>query len=326
MSPVTQLQKLERNLRDAEERFAHTPGGLWLAAGATLEALDRLPKNPALSARVDALTTQAQRMQADGDARASRHELAALSEWVELARQRCTLELYFLDLLRTAPQPITSRAELANAVEREQRVLAMHAKDPLTLTPASEALVARLRTEYPEYDPTVLPLEMIAARGKQALREVQRAGGKEWTTQPFPTSLQSLLVGVVLSLGAVASFALLSASLWKPLLVSALAIAAFLFALLAASRRRSEVQLRVSVLEAWGFTKRRGQAGEEAKTKLDSWITIARALGQIDAFRASDPGQSLHARETRLPALAPWVRMLVGGMDEEQAQRFESEE
>lgn len=325
MSPVSQLQKLERTLRDAEERFAQTPGGLWLAATATLEALERLP-HAGLKPRIDALTAQAARMKADGDARASGHELAALSEWVELARQRCTLELYFLDLLRSAPEPITSRTALASAVEREQKSSAAYAREPLTLSAPTEALVTQLRLAYPEYDPAELPMEMVTARGKQALREVKRVSGNDWTTAPFPKASQLLLVTLLFSLGAVASFVLLASSLWKPLIVSALAIIAFGFAAASAVRRRNEVQLRVSVLEAWGFAKRRAQAGEESKKKLDAWITIARALGQIDAFRASDPGQSLHARETRLPALAPWVRTLVGGMDEEQARLFESEE
>jgi hypothetical protein len=52
-------------------------------------------------------------------------------------------------------------------------------------------------------------------------------------------------------------------------------------------------------------------------------VNIARTLGQLDAFRRSEEGVALEAREQRLPALAPWVRTLVGGLDEDAARRFE---
>ena len=325
MTPISQLQKLERNLRDAEERFVHAPGGLWLAASATLEALARIPPNVGLDSRVESLTTEARRLRADGSARASQHELTALTEWVELARQRSTLEAAFLEILEKAPQPIASRTELARAVESEQSTAELHAKDTQTLTPPSEALVTRLRAAYPEYDPSELPIEMMTARGKQALREVKRVSGKHWTARPFPTSTQILVLASLLTAGSMSLLAFVGRSGIKPFLIAALVACAFALIGVASMRRRSEVQLRVSVLEAWGFTVRQKQAREQSKTKLDAWITVARSLGQIDAFRMSDPGQSLDARENRLPALAPWIRTLVGGMDEDQARRFESE-
>ena len=325
MSPIMQLQKLERALRDAEERFAHTPGGLWLAASATLEALRRLPHLTELHPQVEALAAHAQRLRADCETRASRHELAALSEWVELARQRCTLELCFLDLLQAAPEAIGSRAELARVVDAEQRTANPNGSDLLTLTPPSEALVTKLRAEHPEYDPSSLPMELIHARGKQTLRVVKRASGKDWTAKPAPTSMQLLTLAALLTMGSALAWILLSTTTWTPLLLSALVLSALAVLALAAMRRRAEVHLRVAVLEAWGWIQRRHQAREEAKRRLERWVHIARALGQIDAFRASDPGQSLHARETRLPALEPWVRAFVGGMDEDQARRFESE-
>ena len=325
MALISQLQKLERNLRDAEERFVHAPGGLWLAASATLEALTRIPPNVGLDSRVESLTAEARRLKADGGARASQHELTALAEWVELARQRATLEASFLTILEKAPQPITSRTELARAVESEQSAVELHTKDSFALTPPSEALVTRLRAAYPEYDPNELPIEMMTARGKQALREVKRVSGKHWTARPFPTSTQVLVLAGLVTAGSISLLALAGRSGIKPFLIAALVACALATMGVAAMRRRSEVQLRVSVLEAWGFTVRQKQAGEQSKTRLDAWITVARSLGQLDAFRASDPGQSLDARENRLPALAPWIRTLVGGMDEDQARRFESE-
>lgn len=144
MTPISQLQRLERNLRDAEERFVHAPGGLWLAASATLEALARIPPDVGLDSRIESLTTEARRLRADGSARASQHELTALTEWVELARQRATLETAFLEIVEKAPQSIASRSELARAVESEQSTAELHAKDSHVLTPPSEALVTRL--------------------------------------------------------------------------------------------------------------------------------------------------------------------------------------
>lgn len=325
MTPISQLQRLERNLRDAEERFVHAPGGLWLAASATLEALARIPPDVGLDSRIESLTTEARRLRADGSARASQHELTALTEWVELARQRATLETAFLEIVEKAPQPIASRSELARAVESEQSTAELHAKDSHVLTPPSEALVTRLRAVYPEYDPRELPIEMMTARGKQALREVKRVSGAHWTARPFPTSAQLLVLASLLTAGAVSVFAFVGRSGTKPFLIAVLVACAFALMGVASMRRRSEVQLRVSVLEAWGFTVRQKQAREESKVKLDAWITVARSLGQIDAFRASEAGQALDARENRLPALAPWIRTLVGGMDEDQARRFESE-
>ena len=78
------------------------------------------------------------------------------------------------------------------------------------------------------------------------------------------------------------------------------------------------------VLEAWVSQVRQKQhlSSRRRARCVDHGRALAR---QIYAFRMSDPGQSLDARENRLPALAPWIRTLVGGMDEDQARRFESE-
>jgi hypothetical protein len=80
---------------------------------------------------------------------------------------------------------------------------------------------------------------------------------------------------------------------------------------------------RVLVLEAWGHRVRAAKALDLARARYEKWVAVARTLGQIDAFRRSEAGVALEAREHRLPALAPWVRTLVGGLDEDAARRFE---
>ncbi|GAB4216218.1 MAG: hypothetical protein OHK0013_42490 [Sandaracinaceae bacterium] len=329
----SELLRLERGLADARERFLHAPGGLWLAASATLEAVSRIDPallDDALRARAARLADEARRMRSEGDSRASQHELAALAEWVELARHRAALEETFLATSENAPSRFTSRAELAAAVEADERVLEGLAREGATqLAPSTEALVSRLRAAYPEYDPLVLPAELVEARGRAALRELGRHRRGEqlaWRVRAFPSS-ETLVAAAALSL-AVAIGALLyfdGLARMAAILSVGLALittATLLFA--AISRRRAEMNRRVTILEAWGYRAQRERALEAARRRHERWVGIARALGQIDAFRRTEAGVALEAREHRLPALAPWVRTLVGGFDEAQAQRFEA--
>jgi hypothetical protein len=338
----SEIQRLERELRDAEERFLHAPGGLWLAASATLEALSRIDPallDEGLRARAARLTEQAQRTRREGDSRASQHELAALTEWVELARHRAALEEAFLAARLLAPRLFTSRAELAQAVEADERALEKLSRDAVgALASTTEALVTRLRSTYPEYDPHGLPEELVDARGRAALRELSgelsgsgprgRAPAQvTWSVRPFPSS-ELLVAGAALSLAlATASFAYFGSltrlaaigSVGASLLLSAALLGAALL------RRRAEMGRRVAVLEAWGFRERTARARELAQQKHERWVTIARTLGQLDAFRRTEQGVALEVREQRLPALAPWVRTLVGGLDESEARRFAAE-
>ncbi len=326
----SEIQRLERGLRDAEERFLHAPGGLWLAASATIEGLGRLDPtllDAGLRARAERLAEEARRMKADGDTRASQHELAALAEWVELARHRAALEEAFLAAVVSAPRPFTSRAELAEAVEADQRALdelALEPADPIA--PATQALIERLRAVYPEYDPQALPYELVVARGRAALREVGGGGGHAWSVRPFPSSIALVTAAAVSLAATIASFAYFGelARAAAVFSVSSGLVAAAILLALSLARRRSEMGRRVAVLEAWGFRARTEKAKESAALKHERWVTIARALGHIDAFRRTEAGRSLDAREGRLPALAPWVRTLVGGLDEDHARRYDA--
>ena len=329
---TAELSRLERGLRDAEERFLHAPGGLWLSASAILEALGRIDPtllDESMGARADRLAHEARRMKAEGDARASQHELAALAEWVELARHRAAHEEAFLAASLTAPRRFTSRSELAQAVEADERALEALSRGPgASLSPAIEALVARLRRTYPEYDPHALPEEIVLSRGRTAHEELAVGPGgaaAAWSVAPFPSSV-TLLTAAACALGiAIGAFAYFGA---LARLASVLSVGVGLLlaaALLGAAlvRRRAEMGRRVLVLEAWGYRARTARAIEQARAKHERWVGIARTLGQLDAFRRGEEGVALEAREQRLPALAPWVRTLVGGLDEDAARRFE---
>lgn len=325
---TAELSRLERGLRDAEERFLHAPGGLWLSASAILEALGRIDPtllDESMGARADRLAHEARRMKAEGDARASQHELAALAEWVELARHRAAHEEAFLTSSLAAPTRFTSRSELAQAVEADERALEALSRGPgASLSPAVEALVARLRTTYPEYDPHALPEELVLARGRTAQGELG-GGAASWSVAPFPSSVALLTAAacaLALAMSAFAYFGALARlasvlSVGMGLLLAAALLGAALV------RRRAEMSRRVLVLEAWGYRARTARAIEQARAKHERWVGIARALGQLDAFRRGEEGVALEAREQRLPALAPWVRTLVGGLDEDAARRFE---
>lgn len=333
---TSEIARLERGLRDAEERFLHAPGGLWLAASATLEAVGRLDPallDATLRERVERLSHDARRLKQDGDARASQHELAALAEWVELARHRARYEETLLTGIAAAPQRVISRAELAEIVEADERTIESLARDPgPPLSPATEALVTSLRALHADYDPESLPDELVLARGREAQRELggdpRRARGTattSWNVAPFPSS-STLLTAAMCALAlAIAAFAYFGA-LGRMAAVLSVGVALVgAAALLAAAlvRRRTEMSRRVLVLEAWGFRTKSARALERARAKHEHWVGLARTLGQLDAFRRSEEGVALEAREHRLPALAPWVRTLVGGLDEDAARRFE---
>jgi hypothetical protein len=327
----SEIARLTRGLRDADERFAQAPGGLWLAASATLEGLGRL--DPALldssmRGKVDRLVHEARRMKRDGDARASQHELVALAEWVELARGRASLEEAFLTAASKAPARFSSRAELAELVEAEARAFERLERGlGPPLAPSVDALVVALRAVYPEYDPQALPEELVLERGHEAERQLSggAGAGAAWTITPAPSSTMLLAAAFACLTAAIGAFAYFGALARLAAIGSVgaglLSAAALLFGALA--RRRAEMGRRVLVLEAWGHRVRAAKALDLARARYEKWVAVARTLGQIDAFRRSEAGVALEAREHRLPALAPWVRTLVGGLDEDAARRFE---
>lgn len=328
----SEILRLERGLADARERFVHAPGGLWLASSATLEALGRIDAtllDETLRARATRLAEDARRIRSEADARASQHELSALAEWVELARHRAALEEAFLASCDGAPSRFSSRAELAAAVETDERALEALARDALApLEAATEALVGRLRALYPDYDPHALPGELVEARGRVALRELGRGRTTPltWRVRTFPSS-EVLVIGAALALVAALAALLHFGSLARlaaVLVVGSSMLASATLLLAALAKRRAEMLRRVTILEAWGYRVQREKALEAAQRRHERWVGVARALGQIDAFRRTEAGVALEAREHRLPALAPWVRTLVGGFDEAQAQRFEA--
>lgn len=333
---TNELARLERGLRDAEERFVHAPGGLWLAASGTLEALSRIDPvllDGALKERAARLTEEARRMQHGGDTRASQHELAALAEWVELARHRAAHERVFLAAMAEAPRRFSSRRELAELVEADDRALETLARaQGGALSPAAESLVASLRAQYPDYDPYTLPEELVIARGREAQRALSGGGAARrdatWRVAPFPSSALLLVASSAVLCAAAAAFfyfgALARLAAIATVGVGLLASASLLLA--AVLRRRREITRRVLALEVWGYRARSAKALESARAKHEKWVTIARTLGQLDAFKRSEPGAALEARELRLPALAPWVRTLVGGLDEDVARRFDGTE
>jgi len=333
---TSELARLERGMRDAEERFLHAPGGLWLASSATLEALGRIDPtllDSSLRDRADRLANEARRMKAEGDTRASQHELVALAEWVELARHRAAHEEAFLASSLSAPRRFTSRAELAEAVEADERALEALAQQTPggQLAPSTEALVSSLRATYPEYDPHSLPEELVIARGRTAQQQLGGAAMRHatttstWSVAPFPSSVALLLAAggaLAVAIGAFAYFGTLT-RFAAVLTVGAGVLGAAGLLAAALARRRAEMGRRVLVLEAWGYRARTSRSIEQARAKHERWVTIARTLGQLDAFRRSEEGVALEAREARLPALAPWIRTLVGGLDDEAARRFE---
>lgn len=330
----SEIARLERGMRDAEERFVHAPGGLWLAASATLEGLARIDPtllDATLGDKADRLAHDARRMKQDGDARASQHELAALAEWVELARHRAAHEESFLQAALAAPKRFTSRTELAELVEADERALEALSRAPgPPLAPETEALVTAMRALYPEYDPHALPEDLVFGRGREAQHQLagQLASGTApvtWRIAPFPSSallLGAAFVSVAVAIAAFSYFGAL-ARLAAVVSVGAGLLAAATLLVAALARRRTEMSRRVLVLEAWGQRTRAGKSIELARTRHEKWVTVARTLGQLDAFRRSEEGVALEAREQRLPALAPWVRTLVGGLDEDAARRFE---
>jgi hypothetical protein len=330
----SEIARLERGMRDAEERFVHAPGGLWLAASATIEGLARIDPtllDAALREKADRLAHDARRMKQDGDARASQHELAALAEWVELARHRASHEDAFLQAALAAPKRFASRAELAELVEADERALEALSREPgPPLAPQTESLVASLRGLYPEYDPHGLPEDLVLARGREAQHLLAgqlapRTSTVTWQIAPFPSSrllLGGAFVCVGVAIGAFSYFGAL-ARLAAVVSVGAGLVAAAALLVAALARRRTEMSRRVLVLEAWGHRTRVVKSVELARARHEKWVTIARTLGQLDAFKRSEEGVGLEAREHRLPALAPWVRTLVGGLDEDAARRFE---
>jgi hypothetical protein len=221
-------------------------------------------------------------------------------------------------------------------MESEQRALESLARDPgPPLSTVTETLVATLRAQYPEYDPHALPDELVLARGREAQRELvggggaprqdQRANTTSWTVSPFPSSsvlLGAAMLALALTVGAFVYFGALGrmAAVFS-VGVGLVSAAALLGAALV--RRRAEMSRRTLVLEAWGFRAKTSRAVEQARAKQERWTSVARTLGQLDAFRRSEQGAALEAREHRLPALAPWVRTLVGGLDDDAARRFE---
>lgn len=329
--PRSALESIERALEEAAQRFAQAPGGLWLAGAAAIEAAHRLlPRlEPTEAARLEALLARAQRLRDQGEARASAHEIAALMEWITLARERAAHEDALGAAMQRAPGPLASRTDLEAAVEGLGAELASLSRDAGPApSPRTEAAIASLRAQHPEAEADA-PLDDAAiARGREALRALSGAassGPVEWPLTPYPSSAAALALAALMAALAMASLVAVSL-LTQPLLLgvaTGASVVGGLVLVVALARRRSERSRRLQVLEAWRLRARILRKHDEARAQLAAWSEIGRVLGQLDAYRRSEGGVALEARDHRLPALAPWVRRMAGGLDDETARRFE---
>ncbi len=314
--PEETLAELERALAFAARSFAHAPGGLWLAGLAALAALDRAGLR---SPEALALRRRAEQMRREGEERASSHELAGLEAWIALARRRAALEEAFLAASHEAPERVSSRAELAERlldVERRLEALDRTLAEPFP--DGLDALVARLRSAHPDYEPA----EAAAPPEGAPLRPLLEESARRGRVERAPSAWALLGGGFLAWFFAITAIAVVAAGVARSAIVLALLALAATALVAALARRVAERRRRQRVLDAWFARERSAREREALEAARSRWALAARALGALDAFRRTDEGASLEAREGQLPSLTPWIRMAVGGLREEQVEAF----
>lgn len=322
MDAATELADLDEKLRDAETRFARTPGALWLATTAIVESATRLGDElpEPLAERRSDLLVRARRARDDAGPRSSENDVSAITLWVELAEKRAALERPVRAALARVAEhrkdhprlgaPPASRAALEKALgEREKDVSERRARLEAALDENETEELARLadKGELPP-DDDAIDDAILLARSRDA-RARLAAAPREWHS--------SVAMGVVLLTLFATPFA--DSELVRRGLAGVL-VAAVVGGFTARDRARRHHQ--ADLVEAHAMRRRDERTRAAAEEDHARLVAAARALGALDAFGASTDGRTLEDRETKLVALAPWIRDLVDGFSADEAARF----
>ncbi len=336
-----EITQLERKLEDALAKFERTPGAMWLATSSIIEAAGRLADDAlddALTRRRSDMLVRARKARDDAGPRSSEHDVSAITAWLEIAQRRAPMENEVKEALarvtehrRThpalGPAP-TSREELEREIStRELDVVERERRLSAGLPSNAEALVARIRANAPELDPSLLDDADLWQRGAAASTQLAAAGmTTRWSLAPFPSARFLIAAAFALSIGLLGVAYALGEATSDGDFVAILAAGAALVGLsllaLAYARRGRERAIQEAMSDCLAFRARDEVRLLGARRDQDMLVTAAKALGRLDAFGATEDGRTLEARETRLVALAPWIRETVGGFSAEEAKRF----
>lgn len=339
--PRREILLLEEKLEEALAKFQRMPGAMWLATSAIIESAGRLvgvPLDAALAQRQAEMLVRARKARDDAGPRSSEHDVSAITAWLELAQKRAPLETRVTEALKAIAEhrradpalgaAPSSRLALEKAMAmREQDVVERERRLQIGLPANAAAIVQRVRAESPEIDPSHLGDVELATRGAAASARLAAARmAKRWSYAPFPSA--TLLTGLAFaSAGAIlfAAYRVGVATSDRELvaLVAAAAAATGLGLLAWAYARRGWERANHEAMSDFLGARERDEARlSGARRDLELIMQAAKALGALDAFGATEDGRTLEARESRLVALAPWIRETVGGFNGDQIRDF----
>jgi hypothetical protein len=306
-----ELSELDQKLVDATSRFDRMPGALWLAATAIIESASRMGDAlpAALEERRQELLVRARRARDDAGPRSSENDVSAITAWVERAEKRAALERVVKTALgeiethraahRWLGEAIASRKALERALgERERDVVA---REKRIAEPVDDAELRQASVlQGDDHDASDDELE----RRSRAARVMLRSA-KPWHAWAS---------------GFVGASGLVLAVLAPPPVCYLLLVQTVLSAVATLGLRKRR---RRNLPVAYALRRRDDARAEPARTDHGRLVAAAKALGALDAFGATDDGRTLEDRESKLVALAPWIRELVSGFTTEEAKRFE---
>ncbi|MCS6857253.1 MAG: hypothetical protein NZM37_06040 [Sandaracinaceae bacterium] len=322
---------IERHAKEFDEalvRFQDSPSALWLIASASIEFLERLEKGlpQGGEGQIASLKQRAHAIRARAHPQISPSESEALSEWVDLAKKRALLEEKVRQAIAQLPHPIEDRHGVFERLSQVEEALEQHRGElQLESPPRFEKAALFLRALYPDYDPFGLPEEFVLARGKKAWIKLHEGHASKPSLRRFLFS-SSFLLGAAYLSALISGLALFHFGALERLLAvfsvfGSLALA-FGFLVAALFQRRKEIFERPLVLEVWGWRKRLEKKCAELEEEKERLHGVVLAIKELDKFSLSQEGRRLALFEEELPALAPWVRLWVGGFDGEESLRF----
>jgi hypothetical protein len=336
-----EIAGLEQKLEEALVKFERMPGAMWLATSAIIESAGRLvgvPLDDALSHRQSEMLVRARKARDDAGPRSSEHDVSAITAWLELAQKRSPLEDRVKEALAKVAEhrrahPVlgrapTNREELEREISaRELDVVERERRLAIPLPPDAAGVVARIRARDPDLDPSSLDDAELWSRGVAATTRLTAAGmTKRWSLSPFPSAtLLSVLAFTAAASLLASAYAVGQATNDSELVALLAALAGVVgLALLAwaYSRRGRERANHEAMSDLVAFRERDEGRLAGARRDQELLLVAAKALGTLDAFGATEDGRTLEARESRLVALAPWIRETVGGFNAEEARRF----
>jgi hypothetical protein len=338
---ASELHALEQKLEEALAKFQRMPGAMWLATSSIIEAAGRLPAGPrdeGLTRRSEEMLVRARKARDDAGPRSSEHDVSAITAWLELAQKRAPLEIAVKEaLVRVAEHrrahpafghPPTNREELEKEMAaRELDVVERMGRLAVPVPANAAALVQTIRANDPELDPSLLDDTELWTRGAAANARLARVGMKErWSLAPFPSARALIAFAFASSLGLLACAYELGQATGSTQLVAIASVSAAVVGLgllaWAYARRGRERANQEAMSDCLAFRERDEGRLAGARRDQELLVLAARALGSLDAFGATDDGRALEARESRLVALAPWIRETVGGFTSDEVKRF----